>query len=200
MAFCSARYVCLCVVTFFLFAYCTGELAGQTKEEEHHKFNHDIRSKIQVEHRHWDRNSETTISGTIENLTDGPLELDVDPAFYLSSRTSNNMGDIYWAPADVLHDSPIATNKHSDGGVGVTVEPRSIHLQFKNGDDKIDFRIDAQHLFWAKEISSAWPWSSLFSTVKSGDYDLQLVMETASGRVESAKVKISVDTSKSPNK
>jgi hypothetical protein len=82
--------------------------------------------------------------------------------------------------------------------VSISIEPRPIHLQFKDKGDKIDFRIDVQHLLWAKEISSVWPSSSLFSTVKSGDYDLQLVMETENGRVGSAKVKISIDASKSP--
>jgi len=55
------------------------------------------------------------------------------------------MGDKFWAPADVIHDSPIATNKHDVRGVGVSIEPRPIHLQFKNKGDKIDFRVDAQH-------------------------------------------------------
>lgn len=191
----SAREVCPCLVACLLFAYSTIGLSGQTKVEENHKFNHDIRCAIQAEHRQWNRNTETTISGTIENLTDGPLELNVDSAFYLSSRTSSEMRDKFWAPADVMHDGPSATNKHEVRG-GVTIQPRPIHLQFKNNGDKIDFRVDAQHLLWAKEISSVWPSSSLFSTVKSDDYDLQLVMETDGGRVESPKVKISIDVSK----
>jgi hypothetical protein len=45
-------------------------------------------------------------------------------------------------------------------------------------------------------ISSVWPFSHLFSTVKSDDYDLQLVLETDSGLVECQKVKVSIDASK----
>jgi hypothetical protein len=194
----SRHDVCLCVGTCFLLAYGTSGLSGQTRVEEIHKFNHDIRCAIKAEHRHWNRNTETIISGTIENLADGPLQLDADPAFYLSSKISSEMGDKFWAPVDVLHDRPVGTNKQDVGGVGVSIEPRPIHLQFKNKADKIDFRIDAQHLLWAREISSVWPSSALFSTVKSGDYDLQLVMETKNGRVESPKVKISIDASKPP--
>jgi hypothetical protein len=39
----------------------------------------------------------STISGTIKNLTDGPLEIDVDPAFYLSSRTCHKVLSYYGA-------------------------------------------------------------------------------------------------------
>src|ERR1700688_1569965 len=188
----------VCLVTCFLLAYSTGGLSRQTKVEEKHKFNDDILCAIQAEHRQWNRKTETIVSGTIDNLTDGPLELEVEPAFYLSSRSSSEMGDKFWAPVDVLHDKPIGVDKHDVGGGGVSIEPRPIHLQFKNKADKIDFRIDAQHVLWAKEISSIWPSSGLFSTVKSDDYDLQLVMETDNGRVESPKLKISIDATKPP--
>jgi hypothetical protein len=194
MPFLSRFHLCLGVTCLFL-VYASGGLSCQTKVEEKHIFNHDVRCVIQTERRQWNRNTETIISGTMENLTDGPLELEVDPAFYLSSRTSSEMGDKFWAPVDLLHDSPIGTDKRNDG-VGVNIQPRPIRLRFKNKDDKIDFRIDAQHLLWAKEVSSVWPSSALFSTVKSDDYDLQLVLETNNGRVESPKVKILIDASK----
>ena len=190
-----SRNVWLGVAACFLLVCSAGTVPSQTRVEENHKFDHDIRCAIQAEHRRWNRNSEAIVSGTIENLTDGPLEFDVDPAFYLSSRTSS---DKFWAPADVLNDRPIGIDKHPCGGAGVSIEPRPIHLQFKNRGDKVDFRVDAQHLLWAKEISSVWPSSGLFSTVKSDDYDLQLVMETDNGRVESPKLKISIDATKPP--
>src|SRR5207245_2574349 len=59
--------------------------------------------------------------------------------------------------------------------------------------DSIHFRIDVQHLLWARQISSVWPSSAFFSTLKSGDYDLQLVLETDKGRVETPNVNISID-------
>jgi hypothetical protein len=109
------------------------------------------------------------------------------------------MGDKYWAPTDLLHDSPIFVKKHAVAdGKGVVIDALPIRLQFKNKGDKIDFRIDAQHLLWAEEISSVWPSGHLFSTVKSDDYDLQLVLETDGGRVESPKVHITIDTKKLP--
>jgi hypothetical protein len=159
------RDVCLGVGTCFLLASSTSGVSNQTRVEEKHKFNHDIRCAIQAEHRQWNRNTETIISGTIENLTDGPLELDVDPAFYLSSRTTSEMGDKFWAPADVLNDRPIGMEKTDIGGAAVSIEPRPIHRQFKKGIDKVDFRVDAQHLLWAEGISSVWPHSGFFSTV-----------------------------------
>jgi len=181
-----------------LLAYSFDGLSGQTTVGDEHKFNHDVRCVIQTERRQWNRTAEAGVSGTIENLTDGMLEMEVDPTLYLSSRTASEMGDKYWAPADFLHDKPISTKKHAIGAdkKAEGIEPVPIRLQFKSKGDKIDFRIDAQHLLWAKVISSVWPSSHLFSTVKSDEYDLQLVLETDSGRVESPKVKVSIDAGK----
>jgi hypothetical protein len=195
----SRCYVCLVVITCS-FAYSFDGLSGQTAVEEKHKFNHNIRCEIQTERRLWNRTTEAGVSGTIENLTDGPLEMEVDPTLYLSSRTLSEMGDKYWAPADFLHDGPISTKRHAIGTdkKAEGIEPVPIRLQFKSKGDRIDFRIDAQHLLWAKVISSVWPSSHLFRTVKSDEYDLQLVLETDSGRVESPKVMVSIDASKQP--
>jgi len=186
------------LITALLLAYGSTELPAQNPVEEKHAVNHDIRCVIQTERGQWNRTTEAVVFGTIENETDGPLELEVDPALYLSSRTSSEMGDKYWAPADFLHDKPISTKKHAIGAdkKAEGIEPVPIRLQFKSKGDKIDFRIDAQHPLWAKVISSVWPSSHLFSTVKSDEYDLQLVLETDSGRVESPKVKVSIDASK----
>jgi hypothetical protein len=192
------RGVCLCVITCLLIACGAVGLPAQIAVKEKHKVNNDVRCVIRTEQRQWNRNGETVVSGTIENLTDGPLDLDVDSTFYLSSRTSSEMGDRYWAPADLLHGRPVSMKKHpitADKKVE-GIEPVPIHLRFSSKGDKIDFRIDAQHLLWAKEISSVWPSSAFFSTVKSDVYDLQLVLETRSGLAESPKVTISIDATK----
>jgi hypothetical protein len=190
--------ICLCVITCLLVACGAVGLPAQIAVKEKHQVNNDVRCVIRTEQRQWNRNGETVVSGTIENLTDGPLDLEVEPALYLSSRTSTEMGNKFWAPVDVLHDCPIGTDRHSLGanGAGVSIKARPIHLQFKNKDDKIEFRIDAQHLLWAKEISSVWPSSAFFSTVKSDVYDLQLVLETRNAVAESPKVTISIDATK----
>jgi hypothetical protein len=159
-----------------------------------------IRCLIQTERPQWNRNTETILSGTIENLTDGPLQLEVEPAVYLTSRTSSELGNRFWAPVDLLHDTPLGTNKRPISGHGtvIGIESRSILLEFKTKGDAIHFRIDAQHLLWASDISSVWPSSAFFSTVKSGDYDVQLVLETDNGRVESPNVNISIDVKIDP--
>ena len=188
------------LITALLLAYGSTELPAQIPVEEKHAFNHDIRCVIQTERGQWNRTTEAVVFGTIENETDGPLELEVDPALYLSSRTSSEMGAKYWAPADLLHDKPISTEKHAIGAdkKAEGIEAVPIRLRFKSKGDKIDFRIDAQHLLWAKVIWSGWPSLRLFSTVKSDDYDVQLVLETDNGRVESPKVHILIDASKPP--
>ena len=170
----------------------TGAFA-QTRVGDQHEHNHDIRIVIYAECPHWNRTTETVVSGTVENLTDRALELSVDPALYLSSKTSNEMGDTFWAPVDLLHDRPISTDKEkiADGKVE-GIQARPILLRFKNKGDTVNFRIDARHLLWAKAISSVWPSEEFFNTVKSDVYALQLVMETDSGRVESPKAHDSV--------
>ncbi|MGB8493414.1 MAG: hypothetical protein WCE53_03335 [Candidatus Acidiferrum sp.] len=173
---------------------------AQIKFGEEQKINHDVRCVIQAERRQWNRSADAVVSGTIENLTDGPLEIKVYPVFYLSSKTSNELGDRYWAPADLLHDTPLGMNKQAigAGGKAVTVEPQPIFLRFEKKGDRIDFRIDARHLLWAKEIWSGWPSSALFSTVKTDDYALQLELGTEHGKVKSSEIDVSIDVSKRP--
>jgi hypothetical protein len=196
----SRRNVCLGLITCLSLAYSTAELPAQIPVEEKQPLNHDIRCVIQTERGQWKRTTEAVVFGTIENETDGPLELEVDPVIYLSSRTSSEMGDKYWAPTDLLHDKPISTEKHAIGAgkEAEGIEAVPIRLLFKAKGDKIDFRVDARHLLWAKVIWSGWPSSALFGIVKSDDYDLQVVLETDNGRVESSKVHVSIDTSKPP--
>jgi hypothetical protein len=89
-----------------------------------------VRCLIQTERPQWNRNTETVISGTIENLTDGPLQLEVYPGLSLTSRASSELGDGFWAPVDLLRDTPLATNKRSIGedGKAVDIEPRQFCL------------------------------------------------------------------------
>jgi hypothetical protein len=195
----SFRYALYIGLIAVLFAFSPGESSTQTAVEEKHQFNRDIGCVIQTERNKWNRTTDAVISGTLENLTNGPLGVELDAHFYLSSRTGlAEMGDKYWAPVDLLHDKPISIEKHPVRPDKILPVP--IRLRFKSKGDKIDFRIDAQHLLWAKVISSVWPSSKLFTTVKSDEYDLQLVLETDSGTVESSKVKVSIDASETPKR
>ncbi|HEV3254445.1 MAG TPA: hypothetical protein VG033_08555 [Candidatus Acidoferrales bacterium] len=198
MPFLRTREFCISLGAGLLLASgCAGSPAQITAEEKP-KLAREIRCAIQTERQQWNRATEAVVTGTIENLTDGPLDLKVDPVLYLSSKTSTELRGKFWAPADLLRDKPIETKKLAldSGGEAEGIEPQPLPLQFKNRGDTIHFRIDARHLFWAKTISSVWPSSGLFSTVKSDDYALQLVLETDDGRVESPIVNISIDASK----
>jgi hypothetical protein len=118
------------------------------------------------------------------------------PTLYLSSRTSSELRAKFWAPLDLLHDSPIATDRHQVGRGGVSIEMLPVYLRFGKTDDTVDFKVDAQHLLCAREISSVWPQSPFFGTVTSDDYDMQLVLETPNGRVESPVLKVRIDSSR----
>ena len=101
-----------------MLACCASGTIAQTRVGDQHETNHDIRIVIHSECPYWNRTTETVVSGTVENLTDHALELSVDPVLYLSSKTSNEMGDTFWAPVDLLHDRPISTDKKAISATG----------------------------------------------------------------------------------
>jgi len=80
--------------------------------------------------------------------------------------------------------------------VATSIEARPITVKFKTKGGKLDFRVDAKDVLWAKQISSVWPSSGFFETVKTGEYDLQLVLDTGHGLAQSSKLHIWVDAAK----
>jgi len=156
-----------------------------------------IRCTIQTERQKWSRNADAVVVGKIENLTDEPLELELVPELYLSSKTSMALGDIFWAPVDIFHDAPLATDRKptDKNGLGVSIETRPIRLGLQK-DETVNFKIDARHVKWAQQISSVWPSFDLFSTVKSDVYDLQLALETNTGTARSNKIAVTIDANK----
>ena len=70
-----------------------------------------IKCTIQIERQEWNRGADAVVVGKIENCTEEPLELELVPELYLSSKTSNALGDIFWAPVDLFHDAPLATDR-----------------------------------------------------------------------------------------
>jgi hypothetical protein len=49
--------------------------------------------------------------GKIEYLSDSTLEVRVAPILYLTPKTSSAERDKYWAPVDLLRDSPLGLEK-----------------------------------------------------------------------------------------
>jgi hypothetical protein len=68
---------------------------------------HSIRCTIQTERQEWKRNADAVVVGKIANLTEEPLELELVPELYLSSKTANALGDTFWAPVDLFLDAPL---------------------------------------------------------------------------------------------
>jgi hypothetical protein len=75
-------------------------------------------------------------------------------------------------------------------GEVVAIKALPVKLTFNNKGESIDFRFDARHVLWDREISSVWPWRALFAAVEPGSYDLRLVLETTSGDSESENVAV----------
>jgi hypothetical protein len=180
-------------LALLLFSHAVG-LSGQTIPESN-GVNPNIRCTIRSESRNWNPSVPSIITGTIENLSDGPLDIAVQPTFYLSpypAAGAYTAPDEYWAPADVLKDTSLELNRRSIGpkGKAEAIEPRSLQLKFKNKGDSIDFRIDAQHVLWDRVISSVWPSRNLFSAVPPGTYAVRLVLGSKSGESKSNLEKI----------
>lgn len=158
-------------------------LSAQTRVLEKKAVNPNIRCTIRSESRNWNPAVPAVITGTIENLSDGPLDIAVEPTLYLSPYPPyphTLQQDEYWAPVDVLNDSPLR------------LDERPIQLKFKNKGDSIDFRIDAQHVLWDRVISSVWPSRRLFATVQPGAYEVRLVLESESGESKSNRQRIAI--------
>jgi hypothetical protein len=182
-------------ITFILAAHRIGE--AQTKIEEHREINHNIRCTIQVQDREWTPTAPAIVSGKVENLTEGSLEVRVQPTLYLSSKTSSAERDKYWAPVDLFRDAPLPadTRPMDEKGEVVAIKALPVELTFNKKGEAIDFRIDARHVLWEREISSVWPSRKLFAAVEPGSYDLRLVLETKSGDNASASVAVVVGAS-----
>ena len=188
--------LCWCLgITFILAAHLVGR--AQIKVKERREINRNIRCAIQVQDREWTPAAPAIVRGKVENLTEGFLEIHVQPILYLSSKTSSAERDKYWAPVDLFQDDPLPTDKRpmDQKGEVVAIKALPITLTFNKKGESIDFRIDARHVLWEREISSVWPSRELFAAVEPGSYDLRLVLETKSGDSESANVAVVVGAS-----
>jgi hypothetical protein len=167
---------------------------AQTRVEEHREINHNIRCTIQVQDREWTPATPAIVRGKVENLTEGSLEIQVQPILYLSSKTSSAERDKYWAPVDLFQDGPLPIDKRpmDKEGEVAAIKALPIKLAFSKKGESIDFSIDARHVLWDREISSVWPSRELFTAVEPGSYDLRLVLETTSGDSESANLAVVV--------
>lgn len=198
MGYCSLRLSCHLGIALSLFSHPVGK--AQTRVEEHRKTNNTIRCTIQVQDREWTPVAPAVVRGKVENLTEGSLEIYVQPILYLSSKTSSAERDKYWAPVDLFRNGPLLVDKRPLGqkGEGVAIKAVPIKLTFDNRGEAIDFRIDARHVLWEREISSVWPSRDLFAAVEPGSYDLRLVLETDTGDSESPTVTVEVGGKSSP--
>jgi len=167
------RWVLLCVVAVLP----QPQLAtSQDKVQEHRTASHKVGCTVHVQDFQWTPTAPAIVSGNVENLTEGPLEISLRPALYLSSKTSSADRDRYWAPVDLFGDGPLPVDNGKGG-----IRARPIKLTFKTKGESLDFRLDAQRVFWAREISSVWPSQKLFVAVEPGSYDLRLVLGEEDG-------------------
>jgi hypothetical protein len=142
----SARWLrlsCLYAVTFMLAAQAT----AQVRIDAPRKTNHDIHCSIQVDPV-WRPTAPVLLRGKIENLTFGPLVVNVIPILYLSSKTSKAERDKYWGPVDLLRDVPLGLDKKpmDQKGEVLAIKALPINLVFASTVQSINFSIDVRHV------------------------------------------------------
>jgi hypothetical protein len=102
---------------------------AQTRVEDRREINHNIRCTIQVPDREWTPAAPAIVRGKVENLTDGSLEIHVQPILHLSSKTSRAERDKYWAPVDLLQGGPLPLNKQPVDQKGDVVAIKMIPIK-----------------------------------------------------------------------
>jgi hypothetical protein len=101
------------------------------------------------------------VSITVENISEGKVDLKTIPAFTLNEMQ-------YWCPVDIAGDNySLPANARST----ISLEKGS----------QINSRIDISKLEWDQGISSIWPSKNLYSIVPTGKYKLRLDVEIVDG-------------------
>jgi hypothetical protein len=120
-----------------------------------------LRCSIIVETTHWYNGDPTIVSVTIENVSEGKVDLKTIPAFTLNEMQ-------YWCPANISGED------HSLPANACSI------ISLEKGA-QTDSRIDISMLGWDQGISSIWPARSLYSIVPAGKYRLRLDIEVVDG-------------------
>ena len=146
---------------FIMGCQTTDESNDQDSSRVWGKPSNGLRCSIIVKTTHWSNGDPAIVSVTVENISEGKIDLKTIPAF-----TLNDMQ--YWCPVNIAGDD------HS-----LPANARS-NISLEKGA-QIDSRIDISMLGWDRGISSIWPWENLYSIVPTGKYMLRLDIEIVDG-------------------
>ena len=120
-----------------------------------------IRCSITVESKHWSNGGPAIVSVTVENISEGKVELETIPAFTLNEMQ-------YWCPVNIAGDDySLPANACSN-------------ISLEKGA-QINSVIDISKFGWDLGISSIWPSKNLYSIVQAGKYKLRLDVEIVYG-------------------
>ena len=120
-----------------------------------------IRCSITAEETHWSNGEYAIVFITIENISEGKIDLKTIPAFNLNEMQ-------YWCPVNIVgEDHNLPANARST-------------ISLEKGD-QINSKIDISKLGWDRGISSIWPSQNLYSLVPTGNYKLRLDIEVVDG-------------------
>jgi len=120
-----------------------------------------IRCSIIVESKHWSNGGPAIVSVTVENISEGKVDLKTIPAFTLNEMQ-------YWCPVNIAGDD---YNLPANARSNISLEKGA----------QINSMIDISKLGWDLGISSIWPSKNLYSIVPAGKYKLRLDIEIVDG-------------------
>jgi len=160
----SIRILTLLVLlssVFIMGCQTTDESDNQDSSRTWGKLSNGLRCSIIAETTHWSNGDPAIVSVTVENISEGKIDLKTIPAF-----TLNDMQ--YWCPVNIAGDD------HS-----LPANARS-NISLEKGT-QIYSRIDISMLGWDQGLSSIWPWENLYTIVPAGKYTLGLDIEIVDG-------------------
>ena len=155
-----------------------------------------LHCKVTLDSDKWTKGGQMTVHILIENASETDVQLNIIPALELTKHPAphdelKRAASTYWAPIDLTGNKPLETDRQIVGGAALVIKPRIMSLKLSKAS-RVEFRVDAAGMEWARSISSVWPHQKLFEVVANGNYDLAVVLESDKRRLHSNSVAVSI--------
>jgi hypothetical protein len=150
---------------------------------------------ISTEAQDWTPAKPATIHVTVENLSNGPLDIPLWSLLYLSpvpqAGLRGTKARVSERIAASVNPTVFEGLDHPPGAV--LVENGSARLRFGHKGQKANFKFDASDLIWDFEVVSRTPALKLFTAAKPGAYELQFHMYwEGNNTCDSSKLRLSI--------
>ncbi len=140
---------------------------------------------ITVDHSVWKTPEDTVIHVRLLNHRSTAADLRFDAILLMAPDEDAFMNSI-WAPIDLAHDAPVATQP---SGIAHNMVKQSLRIE---ANSEKDFTLHATNMKWEHRASSTWPAQDLFKLASPVRYDLVLALTMADSNLESKRVSVTL--------